>query len=256
MIIQIFSPLIKKFKNRYWFKNQLRLFRQSESQTRNRFRLSKDNLFPIYDDATNETGFDRHYIYHTGWASRILAKCKPKMHVDISSSLYFSAIASAFCPIEFYDFRPAALHLSNLKTGSCNLLNLHFQDNSLKSLSCMHVVEHIGLGRYGDDIDYDGDMKAIGELKRVVQPGGSLLFVVPIGKPVVQFNAHRIYAYDQIIDLFPEFDLIQFALIPDSLDDGGLLIDASKELTDKQTYGCGCFWLRKKRKLLHRNNNS
>jgi hypothetical protein len=36
----------------------------------------------------------------------------------------------------------------------------------------MHVVEHIGLGRYGDPIDPDGDLKAISELKRVVQKRG------------------------------------------------------------------------------------
>jgi SAM-dependent methyltransferase len=110
----------------------------------------------------------------------------------------------------------------------------------------MHVVEHIGLGRYGDVIDWDGDLKAINELRRVVAPGGTLLFVVPIGgKARIQFNAHRIYTYDQVISYFPEFILCEFSLIPDELSDGGLVRNASKELSNMQYYGCGCFFFKK-----------
>jgi hypothetical protein len=45
----------------------------------------------------------------------------------------------------------------------------------------MHVVEHVGLGRYGDPIDANGDAQAIKELKCVLWPGGVLYFVVPTG---------------------------------------------------------------------------
>ncbi len=46
--------------------------------------------------------------------------------------------------------------------------------------SCMHTIEHIGLGRYGDPLDAVGDQTALSELQRVVAPGGSLLIVVPV----------------------------------------------------------------------------
>jgi hypothetical protein len=59
----------------------------------------------------------------------------------------------------------------------------------------MHVIEHIGLGRYGEALDPDGDLKAIRELVRVLAAGGNLLVVVPVGRPRIQFNAHRIYDY-------------------------------------------------------------
>ena len=52
----------------------------------------------------------------------------------------------------------------------------------------MHVIEHIGLGRYGDEMDPDGDLKAIDELKRVLSRKGDLLFVVPVGKPKIMYN--------------------------------------------------------------------
>jgi hypothetical protein len=110
----------------------------------------------------------------------------------------------------------------------------------------MHVVEHIGLGRYGDTLDPQGDLKAIAELKRVLAVGGHLLFVVPIGfRPRIMFNAHRIYTYDQILSYFSDLELMQFALIPDSSTLGGLVLNANKDLADRQIYGCGCFWFRK-----------
>jgi hypothetical protein len=184
---------------------------------------------------------DKPYIMHTGWAARILAACPPEKHVDISSLLYFNTLVSAFIPIDSYDYRPLDIPLSGLRTNFADLAQLPFADNSIPSLSCMHVVEHIGLGRYGDPLDPDGDLKAISELKRVL--AGDLLFVVPVGKPRVIFNIHRIYSYEQIMSYFEELKLVEFMLIPD-VTPGNLIRDA-KELVAEQNNGCGCFWFRK-----------
>jgi hypothetical protein len=107
----------------------------------------------------------------------------------------------------------------------------------------MHTVEHIGLGRYGDEMDPDGDLKAIKEIKRVLAIDGNLLFVVPIGKPKIMFNAHRIYSYDQIMQYFSDFELKKFSLITD---DGDFIQNSTKDTADEQKYGCGCFWFKKK----------
>jgi len=214
-------------------------------------KLNRDlpiNLFDIYpylNDKTNTIGVDYHYVYHTAWASRILAKTRPDYHIDISSYLYFSTLVSAFIPVKFYDFRPAKLLLSNLSSESIDLLQLPFENNSIISLSCMHVIEHIGLGRYKDPIDPNGDLKAIKELIRVLAANGSLLFVVPIGKPKVMFNGHRIYSYEQIINYFSELYLEEFALIPDQSEELGILLNAKLDFVDQQNYGCGCFWFKK-----------
>jgi SAM-dependent methyltransferase len=215
-------------------------------KSRQRFTMQIKDIYPCINDQTATTGFDRHYVFHTAWAARVVAAVNPPLHVDISSSLYFSSIVSAFLPVQFYDYRPAELALSGLTTGSADILNLPFADGSIISLSCMHVVEHIGLGRYGDPIDPDGDLKAIEQLKRVVAPGGNLIFVVPIGKtPKIMFNAHRIYCYDQIIQYFSGCSLKEFALIPDNPSQGGLIRNATSVQADQQNYGCGCFWFRK-----------
>jgi SAM-dependent methyltransferase len=204
---------------------------------------------PIFED-TVDTAFDAHYIYHPAWAARILAENQPALHTDISSTLYFCSIVSAFIPVAFYDYRPARLKLSRLTSGQADLAGLPFQDNSISSLSCMHVVEHIGLGRYGDRIDPGGDQKAMSELTRVLAPGGSLLFAAPIGKPKIIFNAHRIYSYRQIIKIFTEREpgglkLQKFSLIPDNALETGMIEKATEAQADQQSYACGCFWFKK-----------
>lgn len=203
--------------------------------------------YPCLDDRTIQTPFDRHYIYHTAWAARAVAAIRPMEQVDIGSSLYFASLMSAFVPVRFFDYRPADLELDGLSIDRADLTDLGWPDGSVASLSCMHVVEHIGLGRYGDPLDPDGDTKAMGELARVVAPGGSLLFVVPVGRPRVCYNAHRIYGFDQILANFPGYLLRQFALVPDRASNRGLIIDANPELVRQQQYGCGCFWLEKSR---------
>ncbi len=210
-----------------------------------RFSIENKDKSPYLNDKNTTTSFDKHYIYHTAWAARKLKEILPIEHIDISSLTYFSTLVSAFIPIKFYDYRPAKIELDNFSCSHADITQLPFHDNSIDSLSCMHVVEHIGLGRYGDPLDVDGDLKAIGELKRVVSIDGYLLFVVPIGKARIVFNAHRIYSYEQIITYFNNFELIEFALIPDQSNEG-LIVNAAEEQSDKQNYACGCFMLQKK----------
>lgn len=210
-----------------------------------RLNVTWKDRWVCLDDVTSHTSFDRHYVYHTSWAARHLARLMPECHIDISSDLRFVTLVSAFVPIHFYDYRPAELVLSGLETRSADITALPFADGSISSLSSMHVVEHVGLGRYGDPIDPDGDLKSIAELIRVLAPGGDLFFVVPIGKPLVMFNAHRVYSYDQIIRYFSSLTLMEFCLIPDQSSSGGLLTDPPTCLVEEQRYGCGCFWFRK-----------
>jgi hypothetical protein len=207
-----------------------------------RFPVSLKDVYPCLTDKIKQTPFDHHYTYHPAWAARILAKTKPAYHVDFSSILSFGSIVSAFIPIKFYDYRPADLKLSNWESGFADLTNLPFESNSQTSISCMHTVEHIGLGRYGDPLDPEGDLKAINELKRIVNVGGDLLFVTPVGVSRIEFNAHRVYSYEQIVSYFSPLQLIEFSLIPD---EGGLITNAKPELVKQQNYGCGCFWFKK-----------
>lgn len=228
------------------FINQYRVFKQESLKTGRRFPMRWNQRRAFLYDNTQVTGFDWHYVYHPAWAARIIAETNPVCHVDISSSLHFCTTVSAFIPVRYYDYRPAGLKLENLSSEFADLSALPFADESICSLSCMHVVEHVGLGRYGDPLDPAGDLKAIAELKRVLAVNGNLLFVVPVsGNPRIVFNAHRIYSYAQIVEYFSGLALIEYALVTDAANNGGFYRNASKELADAQEYGCGCFWFRK-----------
>lgn len=214
----------------------------------NRFKASIFDFYPISQDKTKETIFDRHYVYHPAWAVRVVKEINPTFHIDISSTLHFCSMLSAFIPVKFYDYRPASLNLDGLETHHGDLIKLPFEDSSVESISCMHTIEHIGLGRYGDPIDSDGDIKASKELKRVVKSGGSLLMVVPVGEPRIEYNAHRIYSPYQILDMFVDdnFILKEFAFIPQRNEDGSIVRNAPINSADKSCYACGCFWFIKK----------
>jgi SAM-dependent methyltransferase len=242
---RIGSPLVqyvrKKRKLNLFYK-ELDQFKQLD--TGKRLSVSKD-LYPCLDDRTSITYFEAHYTYHPAWAARVIKEIMPEKHIDISSALTFCTMLSAFVETEFYDYRPALLSLDNLTSAEADLTSLHFADNSIESLSCMHTIEHIGLGRYGDRLDPEGDMKAIQELARVCAPGGNLLVVVPVGEQKIVFNAHRIYRAASFAEYFEGFTLKEFSLVDDK---DGFMRGADLSLADKQLYGCGCFWFIKDKK--------
>jgi hypothetical protein len=229
-----------------WFLGDYASFVKRTERSKARFTNKITDWSPKLWNKTSTTEFDSHYTYFPAWAARtVITQIRPKSHVDISSTLHFCTVVSSVIPVKFYDYRPAPLRLPNLTSESGDLMNLPFETGSVESISCMHVIEHIGLGRYGDPIDPDGDIKSINELKRVVAPGGSVLFVVPVGRPKIEFNAHRIYSYEQIVEYFLGMELKEFSLVPDNYVETGLIVNADPSLVQHQTWGCGCFWFKK-----------
>ena len=247
------SPLSRWFLRQYFpvkrlcksnYLKDLRKFRQlcNEKPRIDGMKALNIDLHPMLGDKTVKTSFDSHYVYHTAWAARVLEGEGIKKHVDIGSHHYFATLVSAFIPTHYYDYRPMEIHLSGLSSGKADLTNLDFDDNSLSSLSCMHGVEHIGLGRYGDPIDPNGDLKAMSELARVVDLGGHLLFVVPVGRPRVCFNAHRIYDPAEIINCFQDLALIEFSVVTDS---GIYSRNVNPNDYIDQRYACGMYHFKK-----------
>lgn len=245
LIKKILRKLTKR-KPPQWFLQHYQTLQNQEQASTSRFILSDANLYPCLNDRSNNTPFDRHYIYHPAWAAQVLAQTKPAKHVDISSTLHFSTLLAAFIPTEFYDYRPADIVLNNYYSAKADLTQLFFEDDSIASLSCMHTVEHIGLGRYGDPVDYDGDLKAMEELARVLAPGGTFLFATPVGKEdKIFFNAHRIYTAKSIKKYFERFGLVlkEFVYIPQK--SGGYQAEQVETFQTTDHYGCGCFWFTK-----------
>ena len=196
------------------------------------------NLYPILNEKVSYTPFDVAYFHQQLWAFEHIFKIHPIEHVDIASTYTFSGYVSKITKSVFLDYRPIDTSLKNLEIIKGDILNLPFKDSSKVSLSCLHVIEHIGLGRYGDKINPDGYIKAIYELQRVVSLKGRLYISIPVGVPRLCFNAHRIFDPEYFLSLFDKCKLIEFSLVNDT---GGFLEGVDISLAKKQDYGCGMF---------------
>lgn len=201
-------------------------------------RVPLGDTYPCLTDHLSHTPFDPHYFYQAAWLARRLAANSPEKHVDIGSDVRMINVLSAFVPTEFLDYRPLQARLSGLTCGSGNLVALSQPDASIRSLSCLHVVEHVGLGRYGDPLDPEGDHKALGELQRVLAPQGRLYLSLPVGRERVCFNAHRVFDPQTIIASMKSVRLLEFSLVDDN---GGYHEAVPPDMAAGLEYGCGLF---------------
>jgi SAM-dependent methyltransferase len=179
---------------------------------------SFDELAPcLFDREANTQSGGGHYFYQDIWALNKLAEFKPAEHHDVGSRFDgFVGQATAICPVISWDIRPPNFQLPRFQFRQGSILNLPVPDQSISSLSCLHVAEHIGLGRYGDSLDPEGTTKALHELMRVLAPGGQLLFSMPIGLDRVCFNAQRIWHPEKPINILKELDLSEFKAVDDT----------------------------------------
>ena len=199
--------------------------------------------YPRLFDRTATTPFDTHYFYQDIWALKAIQASGTASHIDVGSRVIFAGMLTAITKVTFIDIRPLIVNLENFDSKPGSILALPFSDNSIASLSCLHVAEHIGLGRYGDPLDPEGTKKAARELARVLAPEGNLYFSVPVGRPRVCFNAHRIHSPRQILEYFHDLKLVEFS----GVDDRGVFkqgIDPG-DLADA-TYACGLFHFTKR----------
>jgi SAM-dependent methyltransferase len=200
--------------------------------------LESRDLFPQLWDRLPTSPYDAHYFFQDVWAARHVAARRPERHVDVGSRIDLVGFLTALTDVVFVDIRPLEAELPNLTSVAGSVTALPFPDRSEDSVSCLHVAEHIGLGRYGDPLDPDGTRKAARELSRVLRPGGQLLFSLPVGRPRVQFNAHRIHDPLDVVALFPELELVEFS----GVDDGGRFArDRDLDELRDARYACGLF---------------
>ncbi|MDD8017199.1 MAG: DUF268 domain-containing protein [Bacteroidota bacterium] len=173
------------------------------------FIVSAMDWYPCLKDKTETTPLDPVYFYQDAWAARKIFENKPLHHYDVGSLAKTIGIISQFVPTTMVDIRPVELPLDNLYFKKGSILELPFEDNSIESISSLCVVEHIGLGRYGDPLDQFGSEKAIAELIRVTKHNGFIYFSVPVeNENKVYFNGHRAFKRDYIITLFKECKII------------------------------------------------
>jgi hypothetical protein len=196
--------------------------------------------FPNLADRTATSAYDPHYFNQDVWAAQRIAEHGPARHVDVGSRVDYVGFLTAITQVTFVDIRPLEANVEGLTSVAGSVLAMPFADRELESVSCLHVAEHIGLGRYGDPLDPQGTRKAAAELQRVVAPGGRLLFSTPVGRPRVSFNAHRIHDPHAVRSWFDELELVEFS----GVDDTGAF-RRHREISELagQLYACGMYLL-------------
>ncbi len=193
---------------------------------------------PMLGEDTPTTAIDSHYFHQAIWTARHIASERPAQHTDVGSQVNFVGQLTAITKVRFVDLRPIHTTITDLDIIRGSVLALPFADRSVPSLSCLHVAEHIGLGRYGDPLDPHGTHKACAELSRVLATGGSLYFSLPIGRERTEFNAHRIHYPSTILKYFPDLKLIEFSAVDDQ---GHFIPHADIQTFDNARYACGFF---------------
>jgi SAM-dependent methyltransferase len=171
------------------------------------------DLWPCLFDRTSVTQIDAHYFYQAVWAFKQILSQRPRAHVDLGSQVNLVGLLTTVTHVTFLDIRPLVLTLNDYTGLGGSITALPFRNDAVASLSSLHVIEHIGLGRYGDPIDPEGSLKAAREIVRVLAPGGRAYISVPIGRPRVQFNGQRVFAPTDVVTMFDGLDLVEMAMV-------------------------------------------
>lgn len=187
------------------------------------FKWGRD--LPILDERTADSGNLGAYFYQDNLVARWIYAAEPVRHVDIGSRIDgFIGHLAVFRAVEVLDIRPLSQTIVNATFYQLDVMN-NLPDvwvECTDSLSCLHTIEHFGMGRYGDRIDPDGHLKGLTQLKRMVKPGGILYLSTPIGPPRVEFNAHRIFSAKTLLSWFKDDWIIEKLAY---IDDSGILHD-------------------------------
>lgn len=225
----------------------LRTMRQWKATARAPWLVDWAEVKPMLKDRKDAAGSAKgHYFLQDIWAARQVYRHRPERHVDVGSRVDgFVANVCTFCPeVTYVDIRPMATEVPGLTSVAGSVCGLPFVDRSLHSLSCLHVLEHIGLGRYGDPVDPDGWKRGLAELQRVLAPGGQLLIGTPCGRERLVFHAHRVFDPRTVVAELGELELEAFAYIEDG-QSIGWVETADLNAMALLDYGCGLFRFRR-----------
>jgi SAM-dependent methyltransferase len=222
--------------------NAMRYARRSRGRAS--FRIGLSDLYPQLTDRFAPAGqASGHYFHQDLWAARHIWRQDPRHHVDVGSRLDgFVAHLLVFREVWEVDIRPLPSPPAGLRFVGGDMRRMPFRSGSLVSLSSLHAMEHVGLGRYGDPIDPDGWSVSLLEMVRCLAPDGRLYLSVPIGRERLEFDAHRVFDPLRIIEAARPLVLHEFSAVNDA---GDLERNVDPAAFRAADYSCGLFLFRK-----------
>lgn len=241
-----FDPRRRKFSLRQYkkkYRNQYKEFQKLGGVITHKYAILTDDD----DQAGSASG---HYFHQDLLVASFINNAKPTRHIDIGSRIDgFIAHVASFRKIDVMDVRELnSTGHSNISFIKADLMNKDSaQNNITDSISCLHAIEHFGLGRYGDPIDPKGHLKGFNNIIRMLKPDGTLYISFPIGKNnEVHFNAHRVFHPKDIFTWADNKDCLKLERF-DYVDDAGKLHQSINiENTEIDVvYGCGIYKFKK-----------
>jgi hypothetical protein len=166
------------------------------------------NFSPSLQDRFEESGaINSEYFWQDLMVAKWIFESSPIKHVDVGSRIDgFVAHVASYRQVEVIDVRPINSNIPNVLFKQGNMMDLDFLSNEngfgedyCDSLSCLHTIEHFGLGRYGDPIDPEGYVKGIINMASLIKKGGVFYLSTPIGKERVEFNSNWIFSPNNIL---------------------------------------------------------
>ena len=157
------------------------------------------------------------------------------------------AHVASYRKISVLDVRPLSESgHPNIEFQRMDVMGADVPKNVADSISCLHALEHFGLGRYGETVNPLGHRIGFKNLAKMLHRGGVLYVSFPIASTSeVHFNAHRIFHPQEILDWAKDenLSLVRFDYVDDSgrLHTKESLINFDKSLI----YGCGIYTFRK-----------
>jgi len=161
------------------------------------------NFMPCLQDRYEEGGATKsEYFWQDLIVARLIYKVNPVKHVDVGSRVdgFVSHVAS-FREIEVFDVRPITTQIPGVIFKQADMMANDDLIDYCDSLSCLHALEHFGLGRYGDPIDTEGYSRGLANMAKLLKSSGIFYLATPIGQERVEFNAHRVFNPEHIINL-------------------------------------------------------
>ena len=208
-------------------------------------------LLPCLHDRFEESGFVKdEYFWQDLYVAQRIREANPERHVDIGSRIDgFVAHMASFREIEVFDIRPLHVTIPGVVFKQMDLMNPDgLVSNYCDSLSCLHALEHFGLGRYGDKVDIKGHESGLRNMVKMLRKEGIFYLSVPIGIERVEFNGHRVFDPRTFISLAAENQLIlkSFAWVVRE----GIIVESLEPEKDfkslsEQSYALGIFTFRK-----------
>lgn len=154
----------------------------------------------VREERSTRTTIDGWNFYQDMWAFNRVLSNRPEWLLDVGSNVTLVGILAQCMPVKSVEIRPLAVQLDTLECMMGTITDLPFDDGMVPMAMSLSVIEHVGLGRYGDAIDPYGSVRACMELERVLQPGGHLLISCPVNDVgVTLFNEHRLLERKRIL---------------------------------------------------------